>query len=146
LDPVLADLHRRTFDYFWRTTDARTGLTPDNWPDPLFCSIAAVGFALSAYCIGARSGYVARAAAAERVRTTLKTFWAGPQGDAAQGVMGHKGFFYHFLHSDTGLRYKNCELSSVDTTMFLLGALTAAAFFDGTSAVETEIRKLALAL
>jgi hypothetical protein len=146
LDPVLADLHRRTFRYFWETSDARTGLVPDNWPNPDFCSIAATGFALTAYCIGVRSRYVTRAAAARRALTTLRTFWNGPQGDARSGTMGHKGFFYHFLHMDSGLRYRTVELSSVDTTLFLLGALTAGAFFDGPSSDEAEIRRLAVAL
>ncbi|HEY9107212.1 MAG TPA: hypothetical protein VIN58_11090, partial [Roseateles sp.] len=48
-DAFLADLERRTFDFFWETTDANTGLAPDRWPTPSFASIAAVGFALSAY-------------------------------------------------------------------------------------------------
>ena len=146
LDPVLADLHRRTFDYFWVSTNPTNGLAPDNWPNPDFCSIAATGFALTAACIGAESGYVSRTAAAQRVLTTLRTFWRLPQGDATSGTIGHKGFFYHFLHMDSGLRYKNVELSSVDTTLFILGALSAGAYFYRPSAAEAEIRKLAIAL
>ncbi len=143
---MLADLHRRTFDYFWDTTSAQNGLAPDNWPNPDFCSIAATGFALTAYCIGAKSGYVSRAAAGERTLATLRTFWNGPQGPDANGTTGHKGFFYHFLHMDSGLRYKNVELSSMDTALFLCGALTAAAYFDGKTDAEAEIRKLGVAL
>ncbi|ESQ84157.1 hypothetical protein AEAC466_10445 [Asticcacaulis sp. AC466] len=142
-DPQLADLHRRTFDYFWETTDARTGLAPDNWPNPDFCSIAATGFALTAYCIGTKNGYVSRFDAAERTRITLRTFWNGPQGPDTSGTMGHKGFFYHFLHMDSGLRYRNVELSSIDTALLLGGVLTAAGFFDGGNAIESEIRDLA---
>ncbi len=145
-DPVLADLHRRTFQWFWDVTNAKNGLTPDNFPKPNFCSIASVGFALTAYCIGVKSGYVSREAAAQRTLTTLNTFWNGPQGPQTSGVMGHKGFFYHFLHMDTGLRFEQTELSSVDTALFMLGALTAAAYFDGPSATEADIRKVAMAL
>ncbi len=143
-DAQLADLHRRTFIYFWETTDAKTGLSPDNWPSPDFCSIAAVGFALTAYCIGSKSGYVSRFDAAERTRTALRTFWNGPQGPDPVGMMGYKGFFYHFLHMNTGLRYNKVELSSIDTSLFLCGALTAAAFFDDKNAIESEIRDLAM--
>lgn len=143
-DDRLADLHRRTFNYFWDTTDAKTGLAPDNWPRPDFCSVAAVGFALTAYCIGSKSGYVSREDAAQRTLVSLRTFWNGPQGSATTGVMGYKGFFYHFLHLDTGLRFKTCELSSIDTCLFLGGALTAAGYFDGTTPVESEIRQLAM--
>lgn len=145
-DQILADLHHRTFRWFWEVTDDRTGLTPDNYPKPKFCSIAAVGFALTAYCIGAKSGYVTREAAAQRTLTTLRTFWNAPQGPDRTGTNGYKGFFYHFLDLNTGLRYKNVELSTVDSAMFFLGALTAAAYFDGTSAEEAEIRKLAIDL
>lgn len=146
LDPVLADLHRRTFDFFWATSNPANGLAPDNWPDPKFCSIAATGFALTANCIGAASGYVPRAAAAARTLTTLRTFWNGPQGDATGGVIGHHGFFYHFLHMDSALRYGNVELSSIDTSLFLMGALSAAAYFDGADPAEAEIRRLGIAL
>ncbi len=145
-DAILQDLHKRTFSYFWDTTNASNGLAPDNWPNPDFCSIAATGFALTAYCIGAKSGYVSRADAALRTVTTLRTFWNLPQGPDTEGTIGYKGFFYHFLHMDTGLRYKDVELSSVDTCWFLCGALTAAGYFDGDDAVEAEIRKLGIAI
>ena len=145
-DAILQDLHKRTFSYFWDTTNALNGLAPDNWPNPDFCSIAATGFALTAYCIGAKSGYVSRADAALRTVTTLRTFWNLPQGPQSEAVSGYKGFFYHFLHMDTGLRYKDVELSSVDTCWFICGALTAAAYFDGDDPVEAEIRKTAIDL
>ncbi len=145
-DPVLADLHRRTFRWFWEVTPDATGLTPDASAGPNFSSIAAIGFALTAYCIGVKSDYVTRQAAAARTLTTLRTLWNAPQGPDATGVSGYKGFFYHFLHPDTALRYDRCELSTVDSGMLFLGALTAAAFFDGPSADEAEIRKLGVAL
>lgn len=145
-DDTLADLHKRTFRYFWETTSADNGLAPDNWPNPDFCSIASIGFALNAYVIGVRSGYVSRGDAADRTLTTLRTLWNGPQGPDDTGVMGHKGFFYHFLHMDSGLRYEHVELSSIDTCLMLGGVLTAAAFFDGDNAAEAEIRKTGISL
>ena len=80
LSDLLDDLERRTFDFFWETTDASTGLAPDRWPTPSFCSVAAVGFALTACCVGVARGYVTRAQARERVLTTLRTFRDAPQG------------------------------------------------------------------
>jgi hypothetical protein len=146
LDPVMADLHHRTFRYFWDTADPDTGLAPDNWPNPDFCSVAALGFALSAYPIGVESGYVSRAAAAGKTLQALRTIWNGPQGTATSGVTGYKGFLYHFLDMKTARRFRTVELSSVDTTLFLLGALTAAAYFDRPGADEAEIRKLGVGL
>ena len=30
--PIVDDLQRRTFDYFWETTNPKNGLVPDRWP------------------------------------------------------------------------------------------------------------------
>lgn len=138
----LDDLERRTFNFFWETTDARTGLAPDRWPTPSFASIAAVGFALTAYPIGVARGYITRDQARERTLTTLRFFAGLPQGPARRGVAGHKGFFYHFLDMKEGLRFDRCELSTVDTALLLMGALHAQSFFDGAHADEARIRAL----
>ena len=79
------------------------GCVPDRWPSPLaLLSIAAVGFALTAYPIGVERGYVTRAAAAARVLKTLRFFDGAPQGPEPVGRTGHRGFFYHFLDMQTG--------------------------------------------
>jgi hypothetical protein len=140
------DLERRTFSFFWEVTDHQTGLVPDRWPTPPFSSIAAIGFGLSAYIIGAERGWITREQASERTLNTLRFLAGLPTGDAAQGVAGHKGFFYHFLDSRTGHRFGQCELSTVDTGLLHLGALHAAAWFDRDSGEEREIRRLAYAL
>jgi hypothetical protein len=55
-DPVLNNLERRTFRYFWYTTNQKNGMVPDRYPSPSFASIAAVGFGLTAYVAGAERG------------------------------------------------------------------------------------------
>ena len=142
-EAFLADLERRTFDFFWDTTDAQTGLAPDRWPTPSFASIAAVGFALSAYPVGVARGYITRNQARDRTLTTLRFFANLPQGPGKTGVAGHKGFFYHFLDMKTGLRFDRCELSTVDTALLLMGALHAQSFFDAEQPEEASIRALA---
>src|SRR5687768_1104352 len=72
IEALLDTISRRTFDFFWERTDARTGLTPDRWPTRSFSSIAAVGFALTAYPIGAEQGYITRDQAAERDRKSTR--------------------------------------------------------------------------
>src|SRR2546422_450515 len=62
----LDTLEERSFRYFWDLSDPETGLTPDRAPTPSFVSVGAMGFALTAYPIGAERGYVTRAEAAER--------------------------------------------------------------------------------
>ena len=140
------DLSRRTFQYFWDTTAADTCLAPDRWPSNPFSSIAATGFALSAYAVGVERGYVTRAQAAERALRCVEFYWNAPQGPAATGVTGYKGFFYHFLQNDTGHRFKTTELSTVDTTLLLGGILFAQAYFDRDDPREARIRELAEAI
>lgn len=137
------DLTRRTFRYFWDTTDTERCLAPDRWPSRTFSSIAATGFALTAYGIGAERGYVTRAEAAERTRDCLAFYWNAPQGADPTGMTGYKGFFYHFLKYEDGSRHATTELSTVDTTLFLGGALFAQSYFDRDDPVEGEIRDLA---
>jgi len=141
--PFLDTVQARTFDFFWETTNAENGLAPDRWPDPPFSSVAAVGYALTAYPIGVERGYVSRDQARERTLTTLEFFWNAPQGTAASGTTGRWGFFYHFVDMETGHRYQDVELSTIDTGLFLMGALTAQQYFDGDGETETRIRALA---
>lgn len=144
-DPTafLDDVQQRTFDFFWETSIPTNGLTPDRWPDMPFSSIAAVGFALTAYPVGVERGWVSRTAAAERTHTTLRFFRDAPQGPSPTGVTGYRGFFYHFLQLDSGQRTGTTELSTIDTALLLGGVLIAREYFDGSDAVETEIRAMA---
>lgn len=144
-DAELETLQRETFDYFLKEVNPANGLildkTAEKWP----ASIAATGLALAAYPVGVERGFMARSLAVTRTLTTLRFFWNsahGPEPDAT----GHRGFYYHFLDMETGRRAWNCELSTVDSAFLLAGALAAAAYFDGASSEEREIRSLADAL
>src|SRR6266540_6950559 len=78
-DAFLDDLEQRTFRWFWDLADPDTGLIPDRAPTPSFSSVAAVGFGLTAYTIGAERGWVQRAEAAGRVERTLRFLLDAPQ-------------------------------------------------------------------
>ena len=139
----LDDVARRTFDFFWETANPANGLVPDRWPTESFSSIAAVGFGLTAYPVGVERGWITRTQGAERTLATLRFFWTAPHSDAAAGVTGHRGFYYHFLDMQTGERFQTTELSTIDTGLLMMGVLTAQQFFDGAGPVEAEIRALA---
>jgi hypothetical protein len=138
--PLLDDLQERTFRYFWDLANPRNGLVPDRWPTPSFSSIAAVGFALTAYPIGAERGWVTREQARDRVLTTLDFFLTAPHGPAARGMTGHHGFYYHFLDMQTGQRFETVELSTIDTTLLLAGALFCQSYFDRDDPGEAAVR------
>ena len=142
-EAFLDSLQRDTFRFFWETTNPENGLVPDRAPRPSFASIAAVGFGLTSYLVGVERGYITRQQAAERTLNTLRFFANAPQSDQPTGVAGYKGFFYHFLDMKTGERYKQVELSTIDTVLLLGGILSAQTYFDQSNPAETEIRQLA---
>lgn len=144
LPPLFKDIERRTFQFFWDTTNERNGLTPDRYPSRPFSSIASVGYALTAYPIGVENGWVSRQQAVERTLTTLTFFRDLPSGPQATGKGAHHGFYYHFLDMDSGHRFASwVELSSVDTTLLMMGVLFAQSYFDRDDPQEARIRQLA---
>jgi hypothetical protein len=144
-DAGLEKLQRDTFGYFLHETNPGNGLVADSTREKAPSSIAAVGLALAAYAVGAERSYIERSDAISRVLTTLRFFWESPQGEG-RDVTGYKGFYYHFLDMQTGRRAWKSELSTIDTTFLLAGALTAAAYFDRQAPGEREIRAVADAL
>jgi hypothetical protein len=139
----LDTLEARTFRFFWDLAHPATQLTPDRWPTPSFASVSATGFALAAYGIGAERGYVSREAAAARALRTLEFLWAAPQDTSRNDAAGYRGFFYHFLEPETGRRFEDVELSTMDTALLLAGALFVQSYFDGPSDVERSLRATA---
>jgi len=140
-DVFLDDVQRRTFRFFWETTNPENGLARDRWPTPSFASMAAVGFALTALPIGVERRFVTRSAAVARVLATLRFLESAPQGDAPSGMTGHKGFFYHFVDMARGARFETTELSTIDTALLLGGILFCQSYFDRPD--EREIRERA---
>jgi hypothetical protein len=140
----LEDIEHKTFDFFWANANPKNGLVPDRYPTRKFASVAAVGFALTAYPIGVERGYITRVEARDRVLRTLRFFRDAPQGPGAKGFAGYKGFYYHFLDMETGARFNElADLSMIDTSLFIAGVLFCESYFDGTDPQEKELRKIA---
>ena len=141
-DQALAKLQRDTFGYFQHETNLTNGMVPDNTRTGAHASIAAIGLGLATYPVAVARAFISRDEAVERVLTTLRFFWTSPQGTESDAT-GYKGFYYHFLYMDTGRRAWECELSTIDSTILIAGALTAATYFDQETESEQEIRQLA---
>ncbi|QDH25876.1 Tat pathway signal protein [Neokomagataea tanensis] len=139
------DLEQRTFQWFWQNSNPKNGLVPDRAPLPNgAASVASVGFGLTAYGIGAERGYISRDDAVERTLVTLRFMSNLPQNENITGSAGYRGFFYHFLDPNTGLRVADwSELSSIDTALFISGVLFAQSYYTHDTPHEAEIRKLA---
>jgi hypothetical protein len=144
-DKNLETLQRLTFDYFLKETNPENGLVPDSTRQGSPCSITPTGFALAAYPVGVERGFLTRKDAIKRTLTTLRFFRNSPHGPEPDAT-GYKGFYYHFLDMKTGRRTWDCELSTIDSTFLIAGALTAAEYFNRDTKGEREIRALAGAI
>jgi hypothetical protein len=143
-EALVLRLQRAAFSYLVDYADEETGLVADTSRPGSPCSIAVVGFALSAYPVAVRNGWMPRAEAAARTLKVLRFLHGGVQGEAGD-AMGHRGFFYHFLDMRTGRRVWQCELSLIDTALLMAGVLVAGGYFDG-GGEERAIRDHADAL
>jgi len=134
-EELLDEIQRASFDFFWNEASHRTGQVKDravaNGPDThTMSSIAATGFGLTSLCIGDRRGFGKKADILGRIRNTLRFL--------AKEMRHEHGFFFHFVHLESGQRWEKCELSSIDTSLLLCGVLTARQYF-----ADQEIKDLA---
>ena len=127
----LDKLEYDSFQYFIGEMNPENGLIKDSSRPGAPASVAVVGFGLTSICIGASRGWISEEEAYEKILRILKTF------DAV--VPNEHGFFYHFLDMRTAKRAWNSEVSSIDTALFIAGALYAGEYFK-----DTEIEYLAL--
>ncbi len=127
---LLQKIERDTLDYFIKNSDKMTGLTKDSSKAGSPSSVAATGFALAAYAIGASRGWLAQDYAQSRILITLDTL--------LNKAAHQEGFFFHFLDARTAKRVWGSEASSIDTALAVAGALLAAQYYP-----ETEIEQMA---
>lgn len=122
----LNELERRAILYFVEQTNPDSGLTHDRAPadggaSEAPASVAASGFALSAWGIAADRGWLPRALAKRQVVTCLRF--------VLEKVEHERGWLYHFVDIHSGKRMWNCEASTIDTALFLQGAIFAREYF-----------------
>ena len=140
-EAMLDGLQHAAFDYFVLHGNRRNGLVADTSRPGSHASIAVVGFALSAYPVGVERGWMTRGEALQRSLAALHFFRDSDQSGAREST-GYQGFYFHFLHMDSGRRAWRCEVSLIDTALLLAGMLTAAAYFTAAAADEAELRAL----
>lgn len=123
---LLEEISRAAFRFFEEQAHPRTGLVrdrarADGSPSEGKASIAASGFALSAWAIATERGWVGRDQALARVRLMLHFL--------AAEAPRHHGFFYHFMEMESGARAWRCEVSSIDSSLLFAGAIVAREYF-----------------
>ena len=135
-------IQKKMFWYFWNECDPATGLVKDkenNWAagSETVSSIATTGMGLSVLTVAANRGWVSRDEAYQRVKTTMNTFLNNPD------FFNKEGFWYHFVDMHTGARSGASEVSTVDSGLFILGALQAAEYFKSVGYDPENIYKTA---
>jgi len=125
-DAFLDFVQKKMFWFYWNEADVQTGLV--KWGENNFAqgygntsSIATDGFALSIYTIAASRGWITRQQAYDRVMKMLNTF--------ETVIQNVHGFWWHFVYTATGAREGTTEISTVDSALFIMGALQAGEFF-----------------
>lgn len=127
--------------FFLENTSPETGLVRDtasNFGPTVSpessrrASIAATGFGLATVATAARGGEVSRAFAEHYCERALRF------AVDHQKAMTRNGWFLHFIDWRDGSRWGNSEYSTIDTALFLAGAITCRETFP-----TPEMRRLA---
>lgn len=138
----LDTLQYKTFLFFIEQINPENGLVKDRSTDTSPATIAATGFALPIWAIGAEKGWITRERASELTYNQLNFFYNSEQSLDVSAT-GHHGFYYHFIDMKNGKRFWNCELSSIDSGLLFCGMIFARNYYDGESEKEKMIRDLA---
>jgi hypothetical protein len=139
---MLDSIQQKTFQFFLGEHHPKWGIVKDRTTEWAPASIAATGFGLPCLAIGVERGWAQRRTAAQITLDLLNFLYHSSQSTATNAT-GYKGFYYHFLKMDTGTREWNCELSSVDTGLLMMGIIFARNYYDQENEREIRIRELA---
>ncbi len=139
---MLDSIQHKTFLFFLHEHHKTKGLVKDRAAAWAPASIAATGFGLPSFAIGAERNWISRKDAAQITLIILR-FFANSNQSADTNATGYKGFYYHFIGLETGTRTWHCELSSIDTGILMMGIIFARNYYHENNATETEIRNLA---
>src|SRR5580692_10312544 len=141
-DELLEAVQRQTFGFFWDGAHPVCGLAPDRLKtgtgaaDDLV-AIGGSGFGIMAIIVAAERGWVARAAAVERLGAMLELL--------VRATCYH-GVFPHFMNGRTGATIpfsrKDDGGDLVETSFLFMGLLCAREYFKRKNPQESKIRGL----
>lgn len=125
-DSLLDFLQKRMHYYFVNHTHATTGLAPaalDDWTPETYDEgdLAVSGLGMSVLSVAVSRGWISVVDALARVNQTLTTI-------GSPSVRVH-GFPYNRFVRDTGAVHGVSEVSSLDSALFILGAIQAGEYF-----------------
>jgi hypothetical protein len=141
-EAMLDSIQHRTFLYFLNEHHREWGIVKDRTASWAPASIASTGFGIPSLAIGAERNWITREQVAQITLNMLNFFIHSVQSADTNGT-GYQGFYYHFLRMNSGTREWNCELSSVDTGLLMMGIIFARNYYHRDNPAEKQIRILA---
>lgn len=142
---LLDSIQSKTFLFFLKEHHPEKGIVKDRAAKWAPASIASTGFGIPSLAIGVERNWISREQAA-KITLQILQFFRNSVQSADTNVTGYKGFYYHFLRMDSGTREWNCELSSIDTGILMMGIIFARNYYGLENDVEKQIRLLAAIL
>jgi hypothetical protein len=141
--PIKSEVEQTAIQYFIDNANPDTGLVLDRSENFIdnpatnnVASLAATGFGLAVISNAAMRGLIPHANAEEYALKTLRFIQSH--------VARRKGWFLHFVDWSTGERMWNCEYSTIDSALFIAGAMYAARIFSDNSEIERIVQGMYL--
>ncbi|MCX6266876.1 MAG: glycoside hydrolase family 3 C-terminal domain-containing protein, partial [Bacteroidetes bacterium] len=144
-EKMLDSIQHKTLLFFLNEHHPEKGIVKDRTAPWAPASIASTGFGIPSFAIGAERKWITREQAAE-ITLKILTFFINSVQSTDTNVTGYKGFYYHFLRMNSGTREWNCELSSIDTGILMMGIIFARNYYNLDNEIENQIRMLAAIL
>jgi hypothetical protein len=141
-EAMLDSIQQKAFLFFLNEHHPEWGIIKDRAASWAPSSIAASGFGIPSLAIGIERNWITRKQAAQ-ITLNMLNFYKNSEQSADTAAAGYKGFYYHFHRMNSGTREWDCELSSVDTGLLMMGVIFARNYYNSDNEVEREIRETA---
>jgi hypothetical protein len=133
-------IETRAIQFFLENTDPKTGMTLDRAPafeksppSNTMASLGGTGFEMTVLAHAAQIGKLPTKTAEKYIENGLKF---------AASLQNYKGWLPHFVHWQTGKIVPHSEISTIDTALFMAGALYAAKAFPNNKIINDLAQKL----
>lgn len=135
-DELLTKVQQQTFKYFWDFAHPTSGLARERNTSGDLVTSGGSGFGVMAIVTGINRNFITRAQGLQRLQTIVDFLKTKAQK--------FHGAFPHWLNGNTGnviaFSAKDDGADLVETSLLMMGLLTARQYFNGVDAAETNLR------
>ena len=135
-EELLTSVQEATFRYFYDYGHPVSGMARERKGSGNVCTSGGTGFGLMALIVGAERDFVPRDSAATRVLKIVRFM--------QDSTTRYHGAWSHWINGETGTTIPFSQYDDggdlVETSYFIMGALTARQYFNRNTPIETELR------